>query len=164
MNPWVLSYVIIMIVAAMLCMVIAVVVWLHHRKNSGTIPLILLMASITEWICAALLGSLDQNLANKILWAKIEYIGVVSVPLAVLIYVLYHSGSLQAVTRKRLAWLAIIPLITLGLAWTNAYHRLVWASYVPYLQNGMAFSNKTYARPFGFTGDTVTCCYWLPRF
>ncbi|MGD0879200.1 MAG: histidine kinase N-terminal 7TM domain-containing protein [Anaerolineales bacterium] len=86
-------YVLIMIVSGMACVFIAVYVWPKRRINSETGPLVLLMAGITEWIAAALLGLLDQNLAHKILWAKIEYIGVVSVPLAVLAYVLHHSGS-----------------------------------------------------------------------
>ena len=148
MNFIILAYTIIMIVAAMICMVIIVYVWPQRRKNAETIPLILLMAGITEWICAALLGMLDQNLLHKLLWAKIEYIGVLSVPLMVLVYVIHHCNTPQWMKGKRLAWLAGIPLLTLLLAWTNEYHRLVWATYLPYLQDGLAFSNKTYGPAF----------------
>ena len=148
MNPMVLAYVTIMIIAAMLCMFIVAVVWPQRRKNSETISLVLLLVGIAEWICAALLGMLDQTLLHKILWAKIEYIGVLSVPLMVLVFVLHHSGTHPWLTRPRLAWLALIPALTLLLAWTNEAHRLVWASYIPYLQNGLAFSNKTYGPAF----------------
>ena len=148
MNPIVTSYTIIMIVAAMVCMVIIVYVWPHRRKNPETLPLLLLLVGITEWICAALLGMLDPNLSHKILWAKIEYIGVVSVPLAVLVFVLHHSGIQQWLSRKRLAWLVAIPAITLLLAWTNEFHRLIWARYIPYLQGGLAFSDKAYGPAF----------------
>jgi len=110
--------------------------------------LLLLLVGITEWICAALLGMLDPNLSHKILWAKIEYIGVVSVPLAVLVFVLHHSGIQQWLSRKRLAWLVAIPAITLLLAWTNEFHRLIWARYIPYLQGGLAFSDKAYGPAF----------------
>ena len=148
MSSVLMPYVLIMIVSGMACLFIAVYVWPQRRKNSETIPLVLLMVGITEWIVAALLGLLDQNLAHKILWAKIEYIGVVSVPLAVLAYVLHHSGSRQQLTAKRLAWLAVIPVVTLLLAWTNEYHGLIWARYIPYLQYGLAFSEKTYGPGF----------------
>jgi PAS domain S-box-containing protein len=148
MNPMVASYVIIMIIAALLCMVIVVYVWPQRRRNSETLPLILLLVGITEWICAALLGMLDQNLAHKILWAKLEYIGVLSVPLAVLVFVLHHSGYERQLTARRLVWLAAIPVLTLALVWTNEFHGLVWARYIPYLQNGLAFSNKTYGPAF----------------
>ncbi len=148
MDPIVTSYTIIMIVAAMICMVIIVYVWPNRRKNSETLPLLLLLVGITEWICAALLGILDPNLLHKIFWAKIEYIGVVSVPLAVLIFVLHHSGNQQWLSIRRLAWLAAIPAITLLLAWTNEFHGLIWARYIPYSQGGLAFSDKTYGPAF----------------
>jgi PAS domain S-box-containing protein len=137
-----------MLAAAMICMFIVVYVLLLRRKNSETIPLILLLSGITEWIVAALMGLVDQDLTHKILWAKIEYIGVVSVPLMVLGYVLYHSGSNQKLNIKRLAWLAVIPLTTLVLAWTNGNHGLIWARYIPYQENGLVFSDKTYGPMF----------------
>jgi putative nucleotidyltransferase with HDIG domain/PAS domain S-box-containing protein len=148
MNPIFSPYALIMIAAAIICLSIAVYVWPRRHNNSETVPLTLLLLGISEWIFASLLGLTDQNLAHKILWAKFEYIGVVSVPLAVLGYVLYHSGHYQKLTRKRLAWLALIPAVTLILAWTNEYHGLIWARYVPYLENGLAFSEKTYGLGF----------------
>jgi len=148
MKPIWSPYVLIMLAAAMICLFIAVYVWLYRRKNSETIPLILLMAGISEWIAAALMGLMDQDLLHKILWAKIEYIGVVSVPLAVLGYVLHHSGSKQQLNIKKLAWLAVIPVATLVLAWTNGNHGLIWARYVPYQENGLVLSDKTYGPGF----------------
>jgi PAS domain S-box-containing protein len=148
MNPLSSPYTVFMITAAIICMSIAVYVWPRRRSNSETVPLILLLLGITEWIVAALLGLVDQNLAHKILWAKIEYFGVVSVPLMVLVYVLYHSGSNQWLTVKRLAWLVLIPVATLILAWTNEGHGLIWAKYIPYRENGLVLSDKTYG--FGF--------------
>jgi len=148
MKPIWSPYVLIMQAAAMICLFIAVFVWLYRRKNSETIPLILLLAGIAEWIASALMGLVDQDLTHKIIWAKIEYIGIVSVPLAVLGYVLQHSGSIQKLNIKRLAWLAVIPVATLVLAWTNGNHGLIWARYVPYRENGLMLSDKTYGPGF----------------
>lgn len=148
MKPLLSPYVLIMIAAAMICGFIVAFVWFYRRKNSETIPLILLLLGTTEWIVAALMGLVDQDLSHNILWAKIEYIGVVSVPLALLGYVLHHSGSNQKLNQKRLAWLAVIPVITLVLAWTNGNHGLIWAKYIPYLENGLVLSDKTYGPGF----------------
>ena len=41
-------------------------------------------------------------------------------------------------------WLALIPLTTLILAWTNEHHGLIWASYIPYRENGLVLSEKIY--------------------
>ena len=148
MKPTWSPYMLVMLAAAMICMFIAVYVWLYRRKNSEAVPLISLMVGIIEWIAATILGMLDQNLSHKILWAKIEYIGIVSVPLLLLVFVLYHSGSKQKLTGKRLVWLTLIPVVTLILAWTNEYHGLIWARYIPYLQDGLAYSEKTYGPGF----------------
>ncbi len=67
-------------------------------------------------------------------------------PVALLVYVLSYFG--QRLDAKRLAWLAIIPLVTLVLAWTNGNHGLIWAAYTPYIENGLVLSEKTYGPGF----------------
>jgi PAS domain S-box-containing protein len=148
MNPVLSPYVLIMITAGVICAGIAASVWLQHRDNSETIPLVFLLAGIIEWIAATLGGILDPDLSHKMLWAQIEYIGVVSVPLMVLVYVLHHSGSRRQLSAARLAWLALIPAATLVLAWTNGSHGWIWARYVPHLENGLTISEKTYGPGF----------------
>ena len=141
-------YVIIMISAAVICVSIAAFVWIYRQKNSETIPLILLLLGVTEWVTAALMGLLDQDLSHNLLWAKIEYIGVVSVPVALLGYILHHTGLNQKLNLKHRIWLVVIPVITLVLAWTNGKHGLIWSTYIPYLENGLVLSEKTYGPGF----------------
>jgi PAS domain S-box-containing protein len=137
-----------MISAAVICVFIVVFVWFYRRKNSETIPLILLLLGVTEWVAAALLGLVDQNLSHNLLWAKIEYIGVVSVPVALLGYILHHTGLYHKLNLKQRVWLAVIPVITLVLAWTNGKHGLIWSEYIPYLDNGLVLSKKIYGPGF----------------
>ena len=153
MDSLLSPYVVIMLAAALICGFIVINAWPRLRDNSETLPLILLLLGIIEWILAALSGLLDQNLAHKLLWAKIEYFGVVFVPLAVLVYVLHHLGTRQQLTLSRLAALSVIPLVTLALAWTNGAHGLIWASYIPYRAGGLILSDKTYGPGFwGYWG------------
>jgi len=65
-----------------------------------------------------------------------------------LVYVLYHSGLHRTYPFKRLAWLALIPAITIILAWTNEFHGLIWAKYIPYQASGLVLSNKVYGAWF----------------
>jgi len=141
-------YVLIMVSAAMICVFIVTYVWFFRRKNSEAIPLILLLLGVTEWVTAALMGLVDQDLSHNLLWAKIEYIGVVSVPVALLGYILYHFGLNQKLNLKWRVWLAVIPVITLLLAWTNGKHGLIWSEYIPYLENGLVLSEKNYGPGF----------------
>ena len=109
MHPILSPYILIMFVAGLICSFIAVKVWSSHRKNSEIIPPILLMLAVTEWIAAALIGLLDQVLAHNLLWAKFEYIGVVSVPLALFVFVLHYSGSGRQLTRQAAGVAGIDP-------------------------------------------------------
>ncbi len=148
MNSLYMFYLLIMITAALVSVSIAVRVWSSRKINLDASSLILVLSAITLWIIAALLGLLDQDLNHKLLWAKVEYIGVTSVPLALLGYVLNHFGYHKIITRKRIIWFAIIPAATLILAWTNEYHHLIWIEYIPYLDGGLVFSNKVYGAGF----------------
>jgi hypothetical protein len=112
-NPILSPYVFILVTAGVMCAGIAVYVRPHRRNNSETIPLVLLLLGITEWIAATLAGMLDPPFSHKILWARIEYLGVVSGPLPVLGYVLHYSGSRRQLTAGRLAGPALIPATTL---------------------------------------------------
>jgi PAS domain S-box-containing protein len=147
-NPILSPYVLILIAAGVVCACIAAYAWPQRRKNPETIPLTLLLGGITEWIAATAMGMLDQNLAHKMPWAQIEYIGVVSVPLMVLVFVLHHTGSGRRITARRLIVLSLIPAATLIAAWTNGSHGWIWARYVPYLEGGLAFSEKAYGPGF----------------
>jgi PAS domain S-box-containing protein/putative nucleotidyltransferase with HDIG domain len=141
-------YVVVMLSAAIVCAVICVHVWLRWRDNSEALPLVLLMLACVEWLTASALGFAGLAPSAKMLWAKIEYIGVASVPLLVLVLSLSHSDLKQWLNPGRVIMLSVIPVLTVILAWTNELHGLVWASYTPYLENGMMFSNKVYGAWF----------------
>lgn len=69
------------------------------------------------------------NISDKILWSQIEYIGVVFAPVLLLAFVLrlIHPPEHRL---NRLSWLLyIIPVITLGLVFTNDQHFLIWDRY-----------------------------------
>jgi diguanylate cyclase (GGDEF)-like protein len=66
------------------------------------------------------------GIANKILWAKIQYFGIVSVPIFWLLYTIHFTGTSYMLSH-RVRWLVpAISLVTLLLAWTNEWHGLIW--------------------------------------
>ena len=58
-------------------------------------------------------------------WARVQYPGIVAVPLMWLGLVIQYMGQEKWLTRRNLTLLAIIPLVTLLLAWTNDAHGLI---------------------------------------
>ncbi len=84
-----------------------------------------------EWAFANALyvGTADPNL--KIIWSKIEYIGIVSGPLFWLSFALHYTRRDHLLTRQIWAMLSVVPLITLLLVFTNEVHGLIWRAIIP---------------------------------
>jgi PAS domain S-box-containing protein len=88
----------------------------------------LLMLSVALWSLAYVFELGSPDLGTKILWAKIKYIGVVSVPMAWLFFVLMFTKQEQWLASRKIVLVTIIPIITLLLVWTNSLHGLIWSS------------------------------------
>jgi len=78
------------------------------------------------WMAFYILELLSKELLLKILMNKFEYVGITIIPVSVFILVLYFSGYTNWVQIKKNFFLLIIPLITIGLVFTNERHGLIW--------------------------------------
>ena len=116
-----------MILGFFISILLDVYAW-RSREKRGAMELAFLASGIGIWSLgyAFELGAIE--LTTKILWAKVEYLGIVAVPLAWLLLVLRYTRRERFITRRNLCLLGIIPLVTLVFVWTNEAHRLVWAS------------------------------------
>jgi PAS domain S-box-containing protein len=121
------AYVIPLIVAAVVSAVLALYTW-RRRPAPGAISLALLMLAVTEWSLGYVLRLSSVDLPAKILWTRVRYLGIVIVPAAWLAFALEYTGrGKKWLTRRHVALLAVEPLVTLLLAWTNDLHGLIWS-------------------------------------
>ena len=126
-----------LIIAATISAALAFFAW-RRRPTPGAIPFTLLMLAVAIWSSGYAFELSSVDLPTAIGWLKVEYVGIVAVPLMWLIFVLDHTGREKWLTRRNLAFLAAGPLITLALAWTNEIHGLLW--YNIRLDTGGSFS------------------------
>jgi PAS domain S-box-containing protein len=99
----------------------------RRRPAPGAMPLALLMLAVTEWSLGYALRLASADVPTKILWTKVRYVGIVIVPAAWLAFALEYTGRGEKwLTRRNIALLAVEPLVTLLLAWTNEFHGLIW--------------------------------------
>lgn len=87
-----------------------------------------LCAGVSIWLTGYAFELNSHNLALAILFAKIQYIGIVSVPVSWLIFSMYYTRSTELLKRRAFLLVGVMPCITLLLAWTNEYHHLIWSS------------------------------------
>jgi PAS domain S-box-containing protein len=118
-------YVPALIVSAAISVAVAFVAW-RRRPAPGALPAVLLMSAVAVWALGYALELASATLQAQIFWAKIQYIGIVSVPVCWLVLALDYTGLSRWLTRRNLILLSIIPLLTLLLVWTNELHGLIW--------------------------------------
>ncbi|MCB9009741.1 MAG: response regulator [Ardenticatenaceae bacterium] len=111
------------------------------RHVPGANHLLVLLLSTTAWIFAYLLELSAVDLKDKLFWAKVEYVGIVSAPVHYALFILNYIGIYQRIKRPRrlIIGLTIIPLTTLLLAWSNESHRLIWSVTDTIVDQGLTY-------------------------
>jgi PAS domain S-box-containing protein len=97
-----------------------------RRSTVGATALALLTLAVAGWSFGYALELSTSSLSAKVLWAKIEYLGIAFVSVAWLGFVLQYTGHGKWLTPRSSALLCIVPVITVLLSWTNEFHHLLW--------------------------------------
>lgn len=113
--------------ASILLGLLAYFIW-HHRTVQGAVPLMILSLSAAEWSLGYALELATAQLPIAIVLAKLQYLGIVTLPVAWLVFAMLYSGHAQRVNWITITLLSICPLIIIGLVWTNEVHHLIWPS------------------------------------
>ena len=105
-----------------------VLVACRHRHVPGATVLAWLMVAVTLWALCDAVESALTSMPSKILVSKISHIGIQSVPVLFLLFVLQYTRRERWLTPQRIAALWIIPVITVFMVFTNEWHYLIWQS------------------------------------
>lgn len=124
-NPFVLPPLLAAIVAA----TIALYAW-HRRTAPGARPFALLVLAVAEWSLTYALAQGGRDLPSILFWDKVKYLALVTVPATWLAFMLQYTGREKLLTSRNMVLLAIEPVITLLLVWTNEVHGLIYSNIV----------------------------------
>ncbi len=113
--------------AGIVSALLGVRIW-RFRQAPGTRTGAVLLLATAEWTLGYALELGSADLAGKLFWSKLEYLGVVSVPVALFAFALRYTGRDQWITVRTRLLLSLVPLITLLLVTTNELHGLIWSS------------------------------------
>ncbi len=115
-----------LLIAAAISVALTLYAWRRRSSAPAATTFALLMLIVAEWSLGYALEVGGTDLAAKIFWSKVEYVGIVTCPLAWLAFALQFTNQRKWLTRRTLTLAAIVPLITLLLVWTNEAHGLIW--------------------------------------
>ncbi len=73
---------------------------------------------------------LSHGFQLKLIFNKIEYIGIIIIPISYLFIILKNSDYKNWITFKRSILILIIPVLTILFIFTNQYHHLFWSSVI----------------------------------
>jgi len=98
----------------------------RRHPMPGAVPASLMMLAVTVISLGYILQYRSTGLSGQIFATNIQYVGIATLPLAWFTFSLRYTGRDQWLTRRNLLLLAIIPLATIVLAWTNGIDGLIW--------------------------------------
>lgn len=120
-----------MLIATVCALILALYAFRHRKLSSVSIPFGFLMVAIGVWAFGAALEAAVGNFSYKIISAKIQYPGIVGVPLLWFLVAMEYSHAVKWITRRRIVILWIMPGITALAAVTNEFHYLLWSDIFP---------------------------------
>lgn len=120
-----LPYTLPLLTNTLLAVVIASVVW-RRRTVPGAAPLIILSIAAAEWSFAYAIEIAATPTTAAIFWARLQYLGIMTLPVAWVLFALEYANLRRRLTRRALALLLTIPVLTQIAVWTNDYHGLIW--------------------------------------
>jgi len=124
------SYIAILFLSSLLSLIVAHFT-LRLRDKPGGLPLGLLMLAVAEWSFALIFEATAATIPAKVFWSKIEYLGITSSPVFLLLFALEFTHREKWLQRRYLACYWVIPIISLALSFTNEWHHLIWTSFTP---------------------------------
>jgi signal transduction histidine kinase len=138
-----------LLLSAALAINLAVFAW-HRRSLGWTLPFALTTAALAEWSLFYALEIIWPQVETKVLWGKLEYIGITLIPVGWFTFAQAYSGREEWLSPRRFFPLLIIPVITMVSVFTNELHHLHWAT-VAFNSNG----------PFTVMDATYGPGWWL---
>ncbi len=125
MTQWQYTpYILPLLASALVTTLLALYSW-RHRTVPGAAPFALTMLMVTSWSLANSLELAATQLNTKLFWANVQYLSYVAIPVSWLAMALQLAGRDRWLTEERLAWLCLVPAITLILVWSSDVHGLM---------------------------------------
>ncbi|MFB6179298.1 MAG: histidine kinase N-terminal 7TM domain-containing protein [Halorientalis sp.] len=101
---------------------------LPQRGRPGAWPMIGFLTAIVVWSVAygMMLGT--RSPVHRLFWHNLRFLGPTLATLSIFVFAVEYTGRSKLVTPRNVLMLAILPVLTNLLVWTNAYHHLVRAN------------------------------------
>jgi signal transduction histidine kinase len=94
----------------------------------GAGPFLWLVGAIAWWCVSGAFHALADTVVQKVIWAKIQYVGIAGVGPLWLLFTTEYAGARWFTHKRSCVALWVIPVVTILMAATNEWHLAVWTS------------------------------------
>lgn len=126
MNEGSLFYSILLFTAAGVSAATAALLWKRRRVPSA-LPLAVFSLALCVWSLTYAFYWLASSSQARLFWLNATYFGVVVTPSSFFVFTLYYTHRERWINKSTLMLLAVQPLSTLLLLWTDPLHGLFFA-------------------------------------
>lgn len=102
-------------------------VW-QYRREKGMLAFLGLLFGVMFWSFFYWFELASLELSQNLFFAKLEYLGIVIIPLAWLLFVVEYTDH-GTIIRKYWYLLLIEPVLIILFVWSNESHRLIWSEW-----------------------------------
>ncbi len=118
-----ISYAVALLIAASTSATIGIISW-KRRSATGASGLMFFMLAEVIWATTYAVRWMMTEPSAQLFWLRATFFGAATHTTLVAIFVLQFTGRSHLLTRRNLRLLAIVPLVTLFLLWTDDWHGL----------------------------------------
>lgn len=120
-------YSILLLASAVACASIALVAWKRREKGPLASTTALFMLATSWWGLSYAIHWSGFPGLDYLFWLDASYLGVVLVPPTFLVFAIRFTGAGDWITKRKLIILAVEPVATLIILWTDSFHNLFFA-------------------------------------
>ena len=99
----------------------------RKRPAVAVTPFAWMMLGLAIWSLFYSIELFLPTLSTALWMTRIEYLGIVSVPVFLVFFALEYAGKSHLLTLRNRTFIWTIPFLTLFLVWTNSFHHLMWS-------------------------------------
>jgi signal transduction histidine kinase len=127
----------------------AVYVWIS-RPMPGSRMAGLLALGAGVWLSGYIMELQSIQVGGKMFWNQVQYVGIVIVPAAWLLFALRYTCRERSLSPAALALLVVEPLIVLTITFTNEAHGLMWEPGVFTFEGPFSVLSRPHGAGYGF--------------
>src|SRR3990170_1220612 len=120
-------YVFALLVATTAAIYVSIMAW-ERRSAPGAHSLAFLGIAIATWTSTYAIHFSVMREVARFFWLRATYLGVLAVPTTFLLFSIQYANQGKWLKKRVIALLAIEPLLTFILLWTDPWHNLFFGN------------------------------------